>query len=145
MDLHAVDCDYAHRLATMLECALLNRLGSWDEGHALLDEYRAACRAVMPDAPTFMGEPVIHAVDLVEIDGHVYGLRPGAARIVREALRDAARLSHVEKYVHFEFHKHMDTDAPWVKVWSFAGPLAWMYTGDTFRSAIDAAMAKDGA
>ena len=59
MSLHAVDCDYAHRLATMLECALLNRLGSWDEGHALLDEYREACRAVMPDAPTFMGEPVI--------------------------------------------------------------------------------------
>ena len=28
---------------------------------------------------------------LVEIDGHAYGLRPNAARIVREALRDAGR------------------------------------------------------
>lgn len=29
---------------------------------------------------------------LVEIDGHTYGLRPGAARVVREALLDAGRL-----------------------------------------------------
>ena len=78
----------------MLECALLNRLGSWDEGHALLDEYRAACRAAMPDAPTFMGEPVIddvYTAELVELDGHTYGLRPGAARVVKEAMRDAGR------------------------------------------------------
>ena len=28
---------------------------------------------------------------LVEIDGHTYGLRPGAARMVKDALRDAGR------------------------------------------------------
>ncbi|MBK8200363.1 MAG: hypothetical protein IPK75_18605 [Acidobacteria bacterium] len=98
MSLHTVDCDYAHRLATMLECALLNRLGSWDEGHALLDEYRAACRAAMPDAPTFMGEPVIddvYTAELVEIDGNTYGLRPNAAHIVKEAMADAGRYRHL--------------------------------------------------
>ncbi|SDY95216.1 hypothetical protein [Nitrosomonas halophila] len=40
-----VDNEYAHRLAVMLECALLDRKGAWDDGHALLDEYRAANRA----------------------------------------------------------------------------------------------------
>lgn len=35
---------YAHRLAVMLECALLDRPGSWDDAHALLDEYRTALR-----------------------------------------------------------------------------------------------------
>lgn len=50
--------EYAHRLAVMLECALLDRRGTWDDGHALLAEYRAAC--VMVDEPqTFMGEPVL--------------------------------------------------------------------------------------
>ena len=33
-----------------------------------------------------------HAVELVEIDGHTYGLRPGAARVVREALADDPEL-----------------------------------------------------
>lgn len=35
---------YVHRLAVMLECALLDRPGSWDDAHALLDEYRTALR-----------------------------------------------------------------------------------------------------
>jgi hypothetical protein len=58
--LHEVGSAYAHRLAIMLECALLNPMGTWEDGHALLDEYRAACRAAAPsnDPPTFMGEPV---------------------------------------------------------------------------------------
>lgn len=43
--------DFARRLATMLECALLDRPGSWDEACALLDEYRAASRAVMAPVP----------------------------------------------------------------------------------------------
>lgn len=57
--LQSADAEFAHRLATMLECALLNRIGAWDEGHALLDEYRAACCAAMPEPQTFMGEPVL--------------------------------------------------------------------------------------
>ena len=34
--------DYAHRLAVMLECMLLNPTGAWNESAALLDEYHAA-------------------------------------------------------------------------------------------------------
>lgn len=49
--LNRVDSDFAHRLATMLECTLLDRPGSWDEACALLDEYRAASRAVMAPVP----------------------------------------------------------------------------------------------
>lgn len=51
---------YAHRLAILLECALLDRAGTWEDGHALLDEYRAAC-AVQDEPPTFLGEPVVTA------------------------------------------------------------------------------------
>jgi hypothetical protein len=59
--LHEVGSAYAHRLAIMLECALLDRPGTWEDGHALLDEYRRACRAAAPvsDPPTFLGEPVV--------------------------------------------------------------------------------------
>lgn len=53
------DAKYTHRLAAMLECTLLDRPRSWDEACALLDEYRAACRAENPEPPTFMGEPVL--------------------------------------------------------------------------------------
>lgn len=35
---------FAHRLAVMLECALLDPVGTWNDGHALLDEYRQALR-----------------------------------------------------------------------------------------------------
>lgn len=31
---------YAHRLAVILECALLDPMGTWDAAHKLLDEYR---------------------------------------------------------------------------------------------------------
>lgn len=50
---------FAHRLAVMLECALLNRRTAWDDGHALLDEYRKACSQPTEDSPTHMGEPVL--------------------------------------------------------------------------------------
>lgn len=50
--------EYAHRLAVMLECALLDRRGTWDDGHALLAEYRAAC-AMTHEPMTFMGEPLL--------------------------------------------------------------------------------------
>ena len=33
---------FAHRLAIMLECALLDPTGTWNAGHQLLDEYRQA-------------------------------------------------------------------------------------------------------
>ena len=48
----------------------------------ILTELRDALDA--DDGDVFTGQ-------LVEIDGHTYGLRPGAARVVREALRDAER------------------------------------------------------
>ena len=35
---------FAHRLAVMLECALLDPTGTWNDAHALLDEYRTALR-----------------------------------------------------------------------------------------------------
>jgi hypothetical protein len=63
LPLHEVGSAYAHRLAVMLECALLDPTGAWNDAHALLDEYRAACRAAAPmqEPPTFMGEPVVLA------------------------------------------------------------------------------------
>jgi len=33
---------FAHRLAIMLECALLDPTGTWNAAHKLLDEYRLA-------------------------------------------------------------------------------------------------------
>jgi len=35
---------YTHRLAVMLECALLDPTGTWNDAHALLEEYRQAMR-----------------------------------------------------------------------------------------------------
>lgn len=35
---------FAHRLAIMLECALLDPFGTWNDAHQLLDEYRQALR-----------------------------------------------------------------------------------------------------
>jgi len=42
-DLH-IEERYTHRLAIMLECALLSPERHWDDAHALLDEYRQALR-----------------------------------------------------------------------------------------------------
>ena len=50
---------YAHRLAVMLECALLDPNGTWNDAHKLLDEYRAEHERIHPSPPTFMGEPLI--------------------------------------------------------------------------------------
>lgn len=33
---------FAHRLAIMLECALLDPTGTWNDAHALLAEYQQA-------------------------------------------------------------------------------------------------------
>ena len=57
LKLYRADRDFAHRLAVMLECVLLGGKGTWDAGHALLDEYREACR-LESEHPTCMGEPV---------------------------------------------------------------------------------------
>lgn len=35
---------YAHRLSFMLECAVLDPIGTWEAAHELLDEYREAVR-----------------------------------------------------------------------------------------------------
>ena len=74
---------------------------------------------------------------IVKIDGHDYGLRPGAARIVREALRDAER---------YRWLRSRDLD-----VIETGGVFAGMtpdnvaLSGNELDEAIDAAMAKDGA
>lgn len=57
-DLLRVDGEFAHRLAVMLECALLDKTGCWNEAHRTLDEYRAAVHTIDPPMPTFMGEPI---------------------------------------------------------------------------------------
>ncbi len=80
---------------------------------------------------------------LVEIDGHAYGLRPGAARIVREALRDAGRYRWLRD----------DGDGPANAIAAAVAEgdnehggeyVSWLY-GNELDAAIDAAVAKDGA
>lgn len=48
---------YAHRLAFMLECAVLDPIGTWEAAHELLDEYREAVRRDHEAA----GEPYVSA------------------------------------------------------------------------------------
>ena len=66
---------------------------------------------------------------IVNIDGHDYGLRPGAARIVREALRDAGRYR-------------------WLRGTIFLAAVDGYensYRREKLDAFIDNAMAKDGA
>ena len=78
---------------------------------------------------------------IVNIDGHDYGLRPNAARIVREALRDAGRIDWIARMSKTST-VYMDNQHPW----NVAGNYRFNnLRGQTFRDAIDAAMAKDGA
>lgn len=77
---------------------------------------------------------------LVEIDGHVYGLRPGAARVVKEAMRDAKHL----KWIAGQAHRKHDYDRTGNDAHWFIGFYADAAC-QTLRHAIDAAMAKDGA
>lgn len=75
----------------------------------------------------------VYTAELVEIDGHTYGLRPGAARVVREALKDAGRYRWIRAtntpgYLHFP-----------------NGEIDDGLALDALDYAIDAAMAKDGA
>ena len=80
-----------------------------------------------------------YTAELVEIDGHAYGLRPGAARVVREALLDARRYKWLR-------------DTPGVSWDELTDGGVSMWVGDasairapSLDAAIDAAMAKDGA
>ena len=78
--------------------------------------------------------------ELVEIDGHTYGLRPGAARVVKEAMRDAKHL----KWIAGQAHRKHDYDRTGNDAHWFIGFYADAAC-QTLRHAIDAAMAKDGA
>jgi len=40
-DIH-IEEQFTHRLAIMLECALLDPISTWNDAHALLNEYRQA-------------------------------------------------------------------------------------------------------
>ena len=82
---------------------------------------------------------------LVEIDGHVYGLRPGAARVVREALRDAGRyrwLRDPQRLVEASSDEGAGDPAWFIGENSSA---RWGVAKEDADAAIDAAMAKDGA
>lgn len=69
-----------------------------------------------------------YTAELVEIDGHTYGMRPGAARVVREALKDAERYR-------------------WLRCggWEVLQDPKYWTPELRFDGVIDAAMAKDGA
>ena len=109
--------------------------GRTGEGFAdLANDVLAELRDVLDadDGDVFTGQ-------LVEIDGHVYGLRPGAARVVREALLDARRYKWLR-------------DTPGVSWDELTDGGVSMWVGDasairapSLDAAIDAAMAKDGA
>jgi hypothetical protein len=53
-----IDDRFGGRMALMLECAILNPNGFFDEACRLLDEYKAEWEKVNPSPPTFMGEPI---------------------------------------------------------------------------------------
>ena len=78
LKIYKADRDFAHRLAVMLECALLDRIGTWGAAHALLDEYRGACRDAH-GPQTLMGEPVGAHVECGHCGGfgEVTGEYPG--------------------------------------------------------------------
>ena len=54
----SIDDAYAGRLALMLECAILDPIGVFDEACTLLDAYKAEWDRINPPPPTFMGEPM---------------------------------------------------------------------------------------
>jgi len=54
-----IDARFAHRLAIVLECMVLNPTRFYDEACALIHEYKSAWEEVNPTPPMFMGEPVM--------------------------------------------------------------------------------------
>jgi hypothetical protein len=54
---------YAHRMAMVLECVLMDRASDrwWNEAMQVLSEYRTAMNAIHEQhSPTHMGEPLLH-------------------------------------------------------------------------------------
>ena len=77
---------------------------------------------------------------LVEIDGHTYGLRPWAARVVREALKDAEFAHRFAVLLECAVCSPLDSQKG---AWDEACALLDEYKRSC--AAIDAAIAKDGA
>lgn len=74
--LNVVGFDFTHRLAVMLECALLDKTRHWDEAMRTLDEYRAAVHAAAPQPETNIWGEAIGTSDLpsnAEITGRASG------------------------------------------------------------------------
>lgn len=145
MRLNEVSIDFAHSLAVMLQCALLNPTATWDDAHSLLQRYHEACEKASPSPPTLMGEPVIddvYTAQVIEIDGHEYGLRPGAARIVREALKDAERYRNALAWIATVAATEREYQDIAI---SILGEPELMKLIPWRNAYIDAAMAKDGA
>ena len=58
---------YAHRMAMVLECVLMDRASDrwWNEGVQLIGEYRSAMNAIHEQhSPTHMGEPLLHNAEV---------------------------------------------------------------------------------
>lgn len=63
---------YAHRMAMVLECVLMDRASDrwWNEGMQLIGEYRSAMNAIPEQhSPTHMGEPPRHNAKLSGAEG----------------------------------------------------------------------------
>lgn len=58
--INSIDDRFNGRLAFMLECAILDPHGCFDEACRLLDDYKSEWEKVSPSPPTFMGEPRPH-------------------------------------------------------------------------------------
>lgn len=82
---------YAHRLAIMLECALLNPTATWNDAHSLLDEYR---QAVLAEHRIFDEEPVAANVALGRHDANARLI--AAAPDLLEALIDMLRVNETD-------------------------------------------------
>lgn len=81
--------------------------------------------------------------ELVEIDGHTYGLRPGAARVVKEAMRDAQMLDFMIKTS--ASIGQVCGAGHWVLNFWPTGEIEKVVRAGTPKEALDIAMAKDGA
>lgn len=105
-----------------------------DIANDVLAELRDALDA--DDGDVFTGQ-------LVEIDGHTYGLRPGAARVVREALRDAHMLDFMIRTS--ASIGQVCGSGHWVLHFWPTGETEKVVRAGTPKEALEIAMAKDGA
>ncbi len=63
---------YAHRMAMVLECVLMDRASDrwWNEGMQLIGEYRSEMSAIHEQhSPTHMGEPLLHNAEITGLSG----------------------------------------------------------------------------